>query len=55
MIDDGLVIRFDKDFGSLGVYDRKRRKWRGHTHSEAGCRLLRRNIRKWDSDARVLV
>lgn len=46
-----LIIKYDKDFGSLGVFDRKRRTWRGHTHSEAGCKILRRNIRKWDREA----
>ncbi|MFE4451447.1 hypothetical protein [Streptomyces sp. NPDC056796] len=51
MTDSDLIIRYDKEFGSLGVYDLKRRKWRGHTHSEAGCKILRRNIRKWDSGA----
>ncbi|MFG2923911.1 hypothetical protein ACGFYA_20705 [Streptomyces sp. NPDC048305] len=51
MSDDNLVIRYHPSYGSLGVYDRKRRKWRGHSQTEAGCKLLRRNIRKWDSVA----
>jgi hypothetical protein len=37
-------IRFDNAAGINGVYDTETGKFVGHTQTEAGCRLLRRNI-----------
>ncbi len=39
-------IRYDAEFGSNGVFDVETGEFVGHTTTEAGCRLLRRNIAK---------